>query len=180
MEQKKRPEDCTVYCKETVGLIDMIAKQFKRYFPLVDEGDSGLTNVQRQVLRFILMETIDHEIYQKDVEEKFHIRRSTATGILKLMEKNGFIHRESVERDMRLKKISPTDKAIALREEILESIRSLENQMSQGIGKEEFEICLSVLKRLSANLSAGEERGKKEKGGNDEQKAITINQRIQA
>ncbi len=35
------------------------------------------------------------EIFQKDIEAEFNIRRSTATGILKLMEKNGFINRQT-------------------------------------------------------------------------------------
>ena len=115
-----------------------------------------MTNVQRRVLNFILLATMDREIYQRDVEEKFHIRRSTATGILKLMEKNGFIYRESVEWDARLKKILPTEKSIALRGEILETIHRLELRMAEGIGREEFETCIRVLQKMSENLSRNE------------------------
>lgn len=155
-------EACAGRCKEAVGLIDMISKQFKRHFPPAEEEPAGgLTNVQRRVLNFILLATIDQEIYQKDVEEKFHIRRSTATGILKLMEKNGLIFRESVERDGRLKRIVPTEKAAALRGEVLESIRSLESMMAEGIGKEEFDICIRVLRRMSENLSEDEKNPRK-------------------
>ena len=35
-------------------------------------------------------------MFQRDVEAEFNIRRSTATGILQLMEKNGFLLREPV------------------------------------------------------------------------------------
>ncbi len=161
MDRRTEAEGSAVCCKDVVGLIDMISKQFKRQFPLVEEGDSGLTNVQRRVLNFILLATMDGEIYQKDVEEKFHIRRSTATGILKLMEKNGFIHRESVERDARLKKIVPTEKSIALRSEVLETIRVLETRMAEGISREEFQTCIRVLKKMSENLSGDEKVVKK-------------------
>ena len=155
-------EACAGRCKEAVGLIDMISKQFKRHFPPAEEEPAGgLINVQRRVLNFILLSTIDQEIYQKYVEEKFHIRRSTATGILKLMEKNGLIFRESVERDGRLKRIVPTEKAAALRGEVLESIRSLESMMAEGIGKEEFDICIRVLRRMSENLSEEEKNPRK-------------------
>ena len=51
------------------------------------------------------------DIYQKDVEKEFQIRRSTATGTLQILEKNGFIRREPVKQDARLKKLVPTDKA---------------------------------------------------------------------
>ena len=53
-------------------------------------------------------------IIRKDIEEEFQIRKSTVTGILQLMEKNGFIYRESVEKDARLKRIVPTKKAEAV------------------------------------------------------------------
>lgn len=154
-------EENAARCREAVELIDGVSKQFKRHFPLIEAGDSGLTSVQRRVLDFILLATMEEEIYQKDVEEKFHIRRSTATGILKLMEKNGFIRRESVERDARLKRIVPTEKAAALREEVLDSIHSLELKMAEGIGKEEFETCIRVLEKISENLSRDEREAKK-------------------
>ena len=77
------------------------------------------------------------------------------------MEKNGLIFRESVERDGRLKRIVPTEKAAALRGEVLESIRSLESMMAEGIGKEEFDICIRVLRRMSENLSEEEKNPRK-------------------
>ena len=84
-----------------------------------------LTPMQKHILKFILLETMHRDLYQKDVEEEFKIRRSTTTGILQLMEKNGFIYRESVAKDARLKRIIPTKKAEALREQILENIVQL-------------------------------------------------------
>ena len=47
-----------------------------------------------------------------DLQEQFSIRRSTVTGILQLMEKNGLITRQSVDEDARLKKLYWTPKAI--------------------------------------------------------------------
>ena len=62
-------------------------------------------------LRFFA-ENADRDIFQKDFEEEFSIRRSTATKILQLMEKNGLIERQKVESDARLKKIVLTNKAL--------------------------------------------------------------------
>lgn len=42
-------------------------------------------------------------IFQKDLETEFCIGRSTVTNILNLMEKKGFVRRESVSYDARLK-----------------------------------------------------------------------------
>ena len=54
----------------------------------------------------------DKDVFQRDIEEKFSVRRSTVTNILQLMEKNGVIKREPVEHDARLKKIVLTQKGI--------------------------------------------------------------------
>ena len=55
-----------------------------------------------------LYQNRDKEVFQRDIQEQFSIRRSTVTGILQLMEKNGLITRSSVERDARLKKLELT------------------------------------------------------------------------
>lgn len=66
-------------------LIHMLSHRLKRQ-NIIPCGDDGLTTMQKHVLKFILLETLHREIYQKDVEEEFQIRKSTATGILQLME----------------------------------------------------------------------------------------------
>ena len=133
-------------------IICMLSHQLKRQ-SFTPGNDYGLTVTQKQVLKFILMESMQRELYQKDVEEAFHVRRSTATGMLQLMEKNGFIYRQSVVRDARLKRIVPTRKAEALRVEILENINQMEKKMRFGISDEEFVQCMKVLKKMLCNLS---------------------------
>ena len=90
-------------------IINRISHQLKRRMNCHEEEDS-LTNMQRHVLHYILLQSMSRDIYQKDVEAEFQIRRSTATGILQLLEKNGFILRKAEDRDARLKKIVPTEK----------------------------------------------------------------------
>ena len=137
---------------------------------IIPYGDDGLTTMQKHVLKFILLETLHREIYQKDVEEEFQIRKSTATGILQLMEKNGFIYRESSEKDARLKTIVPTKKAEALRAEILENIRVMEKRLTKGISEEEFSMCMYVLWKMFDNLAQTEtqQAEKKEENENNE------------
>lgn len=104
-------------------LIHILSHQMKRHncgTPFDDTEE--LTAMQRHVLKFILLESEHKDIYQKDVEEEFCIRKSTATGILKLMEEHGFITREAVESDARLKRIVPTGKAEKVHESIMEHI----------------------------------------------------------
>lgn len=71
----------------TGRLIHMLSNQMKRRNASEAVGDDGLTTMQKHVLKHILLETMHREVYQKDIEEEFRIRKSTATGILQLMKK---------------------------------------------------------------------------------------------
>ena len=113
----------------------------------------GITGVQSHVMHYILVKCADGPVFQRDVESAFGMSRSTATGILQLMEKNGFIYRESVEKDARLKRIVPTKKAEALRPSILYHINESEAQMTQGISKKDVAVCKQVLLQMLQNLS---------------------------
>ena len=115
-------------------IIHMLSHQLKRRGTM-PEVEMGLTPMQKHVLTFILFETMERDLYQRDIEEEFRIRRSTASGILQLMEKNGFIYRKSVARDARLKQIIPTEKAEKLRMDILVNIQEMEKKLTGGIPK---------------------------------------------
>ena len=87
-------------CSHDVGrLINTLSHQLKRQMCVQEEEDSLTTNMQRLVLHYILFQSLQRDIYQKDVEKEFQIRRSTATGTLQILEKNGFITREPVKQD---------------------------------------------------------------------------------
>ena len=143
-------------------LINMISHQLKRQMQTHGEEDD-LTNMQKIILHHIMFESLEHDVYQKDLEKEFQIRRSTATGILQLLEKNGFIYREQVKEDARLKRIVPTEKAIGLRKQILRNIRYMESLLREGIPEDDMEVCFRVLGKMSANLLGNE----KKKGDNE-------------
>ena len=95
-------------------LIHMLSHEMKRNQPIDKVIKADLTIMQKHILKFILLETMHKDLYQKDIEEEFQIRKSTVTGYVQLMEKNGLIQRKSVESDARLKSLIPTEKAIRL------------------------------------------------------------------
>ncbi len=146
----------------TGRLIHILSHQMKRQHATMEIDDVCLTNIQRHVLKFILLETMHRDIYQKDIEEEFQIRKSTVTGILQLMEKNGFILRENAKQDARLKKIVPTRKAQSLRPDIIENIQMMEKRLTDGIGAENVEICREVLWQMICNLTKYENENKEE------------------
>lgn len=136
-------------------LIHMLSHQMKRdsnNLASAIENDE-LTIMQKHVLKFVLLESLHRDLYQKDIEEEFQIRKSTVTGILKLMEKHGYIYRESVKKDARLKRIVPTPKAEALRPSILAHIRETENRLIEGISPQDVMICKKALCQMHHNIS---------------------------
>lgn len=94
----------------------------------------------------------DRDIFQKDFEKEFDIRRSTASHILSLMEENGMITRESVPYDARLKKIVLTEKALNIQTEVMCFFDNLEKEFEKDISEEELQIFYSVLDKINNNI----------------------------
>lgn len=133
--------------------ISQISHQLKRRILSGDTQDD-MTNMQKHILHYILFETMHRDLFQKDVEKEYNIRRSTATETLQLLERKGYIYRERVESDARLKRIVPTGKALGVRRHLLDTIRRMEEQIKEGIPESDMAVCLRVLKQISENLSS--------------------------
>ena len=146
-------------------LIQVLSHQMKRKSCVISMiNDDGLTTMQKHVLKFLLLETLHKVVYQKDIEEEFQIRKSTVTGyvqLMQLLEKNGFIVRESEKKDARLKRIIPTKKAEALRPSILAHIRQSEAQLTADISEADVLTCKKVLCQMLYNVSEHKEVCKK-------------------
>lgn len=110
----------------------------------------GVSGSQGRVLHFILAQTDD--IFQKDVELEFNLRPPSATQLLKLMEKNGLIRRESVSEDARLKKIIVTEKASALIGAVIPDLEEMERDLTRGITQEQLDVFFEVVERMTKNM----------------------------
>ncbi|MDO4336732.1 MAG: MarR family winged helix-turn-helix transcriptional regulator [Eubacteriales bacterium] len=106
---------------------------------------------QGRTLHFLLAQTDD--IFQKDIEEEYSIRPSTATELLKQMEKNGLIVREPVAYDNRLKKIVLTEKALSYKQQVVEDLTALEETLVEGISEEDLKVFFRVIEKMMDNLS---------------------------
>lgn len=109
------------------------------------------TGVHGWAIRYFY-ENRNTDVFQRDFEARFSIRRSTATNMLKLMEKNGIIHREPVPYDARLKKIVLTEKAIEIHKKATKNIEMVENTLKKGITKEELIVFYNVVDKIKNNL----------------------------
>ena len=125
------------------------------------EGIDEVTLMHGWIMRY-LYENREKEIYQKDIEKHFSIGRSTVTSIIQLMEKKGFIERQAVQSDARLKKVLLTEKGEKTHETIETLIIQLNQNMMEGIEPEELQTFLEVLSKIRQNIERKREE-KKEK-----------------
>lgn len=90
----------------------------------------------------------EEDVFQKDIENAFCVRRSTVSKVIRLMESKGFIRRESVPSDARLKKLVLTPEGQALHKAIEQSILDTETLLHQSITEEELEVFLRVMEKF--------------------------------
>ena len=113
-------------------------------------GVDEVTMMHGWIIRY-LYENREHDIFQKDIEQRFSVGRSTVTNLLQLMEKKGFVKRESVKQDARLKKVVLTEKGIASQESFEEIVEHIEEELSEGILEEELHTFYKVLDQIREN-----------------------------
>ena len=92
-------------------------------------------------------------VYQKDLEAEFNITRSTASKVLNLMEEKGFIVRESVPEDARLKKLVLTPEAIEISKGMEADRDAIERQITKGFSEKELQQFYSYIERIRKNVT---------------------------
>lgn len=105
-----------------------------------------------RALHFILAQPPQEELFQKDIEEEYGLRPSSATELLKKMEKDGLIRREATDYDARLKRIIASEKAMSYQARVVEDLTRLEEDLTRGISKEDMEVFFRVIEKMLDNL----------------------------
>lgn len=110
-----------------------------------------ITPMQGRVIGYLIRHS-DQDVFQRDLEQEFQIRRSTASAIVQGMERNGLIRREAVAQDARLKKLLLTPRAEAFNERFLRAMEEVEAVITRGVTREELEAFFSVTAKFEQNL----------------------------
>lgn len=140
---------------KNVGMeVKKLSNLFKRNLFKIDIQNEieGFTGLQGFIIRYLNNNNNDKDIYQKDLEKILQMRRSSASSVLSLMEKNGLIERQSVEKDARLKKIVLTKKSISFNKEIEKRIKKVESKATKGLSNEELTIFFNIVSKIENNL----------------------------
>ena len=130
-----------------------ISNLIKRYIyrSAVNANCDQYSEVQGMIIGY-LSKNKEKDVFQKDIEEIFTIRRSTVTGILQSMEKNNLIIRENVPYDARLKKIVLTDLGEKINIHIIREMRKFEETITKGVSDEELDMFVQVLNKFKNNI----------------------------
>lgn len=136
---------------ETGKMINRLSNRLRRRSQQVQEA-LGITGSQGMILDYILIESATHAIYQKDIEQEFGLRPSTATEVLKTLEKKELICREPDTHDARMKRIVFTEKATEIQKQLREEISQTEALLLSGISPAEQEEFLRLTRKMLSNL----------------------------
>lgn len=133
------------------GLIHKVAHKIKRE---IDHANQklGVSGVQGRIIGYVRCESKNRDVFQKDIEEHFELRGSSVTSTLQNLEKMGFIVRESIPTDQRLKRIVLTKKALDIHNQITKNIEQVEKEAFSSINKEEEQLLSDLLKRILNNI----------------------------
>ena len=134
--------------------VSSLSNNIKRYRPdrdVLTMIDGGLSSTQGAVLGFLAFRE-SKDTFQRDIEKNFQIRRSTASGILQLMEKKGLICKSSVLSDKRLKKLELTEKGRGICEAVNKEIVASEEELRKGLTQEELAAFFSVIDKIKKNV----------------------------
>lgn len=140
--------------KRTIGYtIRMLNTTFKQNFLRfgADENLDEVTLMHGWIMGYLHYNE-GRDIYQKTIESEFNIRRSTVTSILQLMEKKGYISRETVDEDARLKKIVLTPQGREIAVNTKKMIEEMERKLVEGIDPQELDTFYRVADKIKANL----------------------------
>lgn len=138
-----------------IGLkIRILANELNRKSAEILKEDNGeaSSSIQMRILNFIHRRNSQQiPVYQKDIEQEFDIRRSTATGVLQTMEKRLFIERSSCKEDNRYKTIILTELGEHKVKENIVKLHKFDELLVRGIPEEELAIFFKLLEKLSEN-----------------------------
>jgi DNA-binding MarR family transcriptional regulator len=116
-------------------------------------SQTRMTGTHGYVIGFIARRNAEGEdVYQKDIESRFSMRRSSVTELLNNMELGGFIKRESDVKDKRLKKVVLTDKAMAVHKRVVARLQSIDEELISLLTPEEFDSLKVALGKIEDYL----------------------------
>ncbi len=120
-------------------------------------ADLGLTSIQSRMLGYLYFQLQNgKQVFQKELEEEFRIRKSSVTSVIQMLEKKGLVRRAGVTGDARRKELMLTEQGIAVQETVMERLDALEGLVNEALSPEEKQIWLSCIRKIETRLKEAE------------------------
>ena len=118
----------------------------------------ALTGTNGWIIGYIArQESLGNAVYQRDLESRFGITRSTASKVVNLMVQKGLVEQQSVPEDKRLKRLVLTERAQQVKRLMEEDHRKFEQTLRKGLSESDVRTLFSLLDRLKENLKEMDE-----------------------
>ena len=140
--------------KLTVPEIKCVSNLIRRYISMTsNENKIDLTGQHMHILCFIEdKQAQGRDVFQHDIETELNVRPSTATAILNVLEKNGYISREPIKKDARMKRLVLTEKADGVKSLAFNMLLDAESHITEGIASEDIDVFFRVIEKMKENL----------------------------
>lgn len=135
------------------NLVDRLMAGVKADLARKFPGAKNISAIQGRIILYLHAAEKKGEVFQKDIENRFDIRSSTAAVILGRMEHNRLIVRETCPGDERKKTVRLTRKARDLHPKAQADIERAEKHIVAPLSKRELAAFLSALDKIADNLS---------------------------
>ena len=110
-------------------------------------GVEAVTPMHGWIMEYLYRNS-DTPVFQRDIEREFSITRSTVTNILQLMERKGYIARQSVAQDARLKQLVLTEKGRQFHGNTMLALHQTDEYVASLLTEEENTELLRLLNKL--------------------------------
>lgn len=129
----------SILIKKTSLVFDKISNQLLTSY--------DLTGSQFKIL-MVLMHAPEGSVRQIDIENKFAMTNPTVTGLVHKLEAKDLVKRMPHPEDKRSKVLALTDRAMAMKEELLALADNLEQQMTRNLNDDEREQLAMLLLKI--------------------------------
>ena len=140
--------------KEICCVANLIRKEFDNLVFGSVYSEERITRMNIWIIDYIY-DKKGEDVFQKDIERKMSITRSTASKIIDLMVRKKLVERSAVGYDARLKKLTLTPKALKLRDEMEKNSKKVYEKVMAGFSEEEEQLLLSYILRIKGNMDSG-------------------------
>jgi DNA-binding MarR family transcriptional regulator len=121
------------------------------------ETDNNLKRLDLTMSQGLVLEYLNNthveELTQRAIEQHFNLQHPTVSGILKRLEKNGFITTSVNKTDRRVKNIHLTEKAREMELIARQDKQYMEDTMMKGLTKAEVETLRTLLNKVLKNVT---------------------------